>query len=196
MKNRLSALEAIIDQNRRSFYVIGKALYEIRENRLYKVPLFDTFEAYARKRWTMGKSHAYRLIEAYRVIENLSPIGDIVPENESQVRPLVPLTPLEQRNIWSQFLASGVELTAANISRFVSAAGKKTAVSDRIAIISDDYKKTVLAMLEQVRSAQQDHWQTTSREAALFWNRLIKDKITSTLTKQSKGSQNGSFNRG
>lgn len=184
--DRLSELEAVIDHNRRSFYVIGKALYEIRENRLYKLLFFNTFEAYARKRWAIGKSHAYRLIEAYRVIENLSPIGDIVPENESQVRPLVPLTPIEQRKIWRQFLASGMDLTAKNICRLVSDTGKTTDASDRTTIISDDYRQAAMAMLEQVRLAQHDHWQSTSRQAALLWNRVIKDKILSKISKSEK----------
>jgi len=175
--DRLSELEAVIDRNRRSFYVIGKALYEIRENRLYKLLCFNTFEAYAKQRWSIGKSHAYRLIEAYRVIENLSPIGDILPENESQVRPLAPLTPLEQRRIWRQFLASGMDLSAKNICRLVSDAVKTPDAVDRTTMISPDYHQAVMAMLAQVRLAQHDHWQSTSRQAALLWNRVIRDKI-------------------
>jgi len=183
---RLSELETVIDHNRRSFYVIGKALYEIRENRLYKFICFNTFAAYAKKRWAMGKSHAYRLIEAYRVIENLSPIGDILPENESQLRALVPLTPQEQRNIWRQFLKSGMELTASNISRLVSATGESPDAPDRTSIISDDYKQAVMAMLAQVSLAQNEHWQSTSRQAALFWNRVIRDKISSKISTNEK----------
>ncbi len=184
--DRLSELEAVIDRNRRSFYVIGKALHEIRENRLYKLVCFNTFEAYAKQRWSIGKSHAYRLIEAYRVIENLSPIGDILPENESQVRPLVPLKPLEQRRIWRQFLASGMDLTAKNICRLVSNAGRTTDPTDRTSIISDDYRQAVMAMLEQVRLAQHDQWQSTSRQAALLWNRVIRDKILYKISKSEK----------
>ena len=183
--NRLGELETVIDHSRRSFYAVGKALYEIRENRLYKFLLYDTFDAYARNRWAMSKSHAYRLIEAYRIIENLSPIGDRLPENESQVRPLAMLTPLEQRNIWRQFLASGQELSASNISRFVSAVGK-TELTDQRLIISDNYKDAVLAMMEQVRVAQNDGWQNTSKQAAIFWNRLIKDKILSKISRSDK----------
>ncbi|AOY57275.1 conserved uncharacterized protein [Desulfococcus multivorans] len=184
--DRLSELEAIIDRNRRSFYVIGKALYEIRENRLYRLLGFKTFEAYVKDRWSMGKSHAHRFIEAYRVIENLSPIGDILPENESQVRPLVPLTPLEQRNIWRQFLASGMALTAKNICRLVSDAGRTADPANRTSIISDDYRQAVMAMLEQVRLAQNDQWQSTSRQAALLWNRVIRDKILYKISKSEK----------
>jgi hypothetical protein len=184
--DRLSELEAIIDRKRRSLCVIGKALYEIRENRLYKLLCFNTFEAYAKQRWSIGKSHAYRLIEAYRVIENLSPIGDILPENESQIRPLVPLTPLEQRKIWRQFLASGMELTAKNICGLVSDASRTADPTDRKSIISDDYRQAVMAMLEQVRLAQNDQWQSTSRQAALLWNRVIRDKILYKISKSEK----------
>ena len=78
MKNdRLTYLENLIDNNQRHFYATGKALNEIRDNRLYKLILFKTFEAYTKDRWDMGKSQAYRLIDAYQVVKNLSPIGEL-----------------------------------------------------------------------------------------------------------------------
>ncbi len=186
--DRLSELESAIDKSRRNFYTLGSALREIRDNRLYRISLLNSFEEYTKKRWAMGKSHAYRLIEACNVIDSLSPIGDILPENESQVRPLVSLTPLEQKNIWRQFLDSGLELTAANISRLVSglnkSADRQENQSDQTIIISENYKKAVLAMIEQIRQSQNEGWQSTSKEAALFWNRVMKDKI---LNKASQG---------
>ena len=75
-QDRLKHLENIIANNQYRFYEIGQALKEIRDSRLYKQILFATFEAYARDRWDIGRSQAYRLINAYRVISNLSPIGD------------------------------------------------------------------------------------------------------------------------
>ena len=61
MKNdRLTHLEDLIARNQSYFHEIGKALKEIRDTRLYKLTLFETFEAYTRKRWDMGKSQAYR----------------------------------------------------------------------------------------------------------------------------------------
>ncbi len=176
--SRLLDLETIIDTERRCFYKFGKALKEIRDDRLYRELLFDTYEAYLKKRWDMSRSHAYRLIEASRVIKNLSPIGDILPENEAQLRPLVQLNPFDQRRIWRAFLSSGAELKARNIRRFVSKAmsGPK-ADNDLIEIVSISYKKAVMAMLAEIRLARQDSWQTTSRQAGLFWLRVMKDKI-------------------
>jgi len=127
-KERLTTLEKVIDKNRRSFYEIGKALKEIRDDRLYRFLLFKTFEAYTRVRWEIGKSQAYRLIRKY--------IASSISDN------------------------SGTQ-------------------ADLTGIISDTYKEAALAMLEQIRQAQSDGWQSTSREASFFWNRVMKEKIMS-----------------
>ena len=181
LESRLSHLEAVIAKQRSSFYTIGKALKEIRDDRLYRELLFASFEAYLKDRWEMSRSHGNRLIDAARVIDNLSPIGDILPENEAQLRPLVHLTPAEQRRIWRDFLASGIELKAGNILRFVSGriSGGQGRGPDLTQVISPDYKEAVMAMLQQIRLASHDGWQSTSRQAGLFWNRVMKDKIVS-----------------
>jgi len=50
----------------------------------------------------MSRPRAYRLMEAAEVNSNLSPIGDIVPASESQLRPLTSLAPEDQRTVWTQ----------------------------------------------------------------------------------------------
>ncbi len=183
---RLAKLEKLIARNQECFSKIGKALKEIRDNRLYKEALFESFEIYTRERWDMGKSHAYRLIKFYEVIYNLSPIGDKLPANESQARPLTQLDSIEQRHIWKEIIESGMELTAHNIKKFIDsrkpAPASKPDLTGRIA---NEYMAVVKAMLEQVRVAQHDHWQQTSRQAALLWHRVIYEKII------SKGTDNG-----
>jgi len=103
-QDRLAHLESVVARNQGLFFEIGKALFEIKEARLYKTALFENFDAYTKARWDMGRAHAYRLIQSYEIIKNLSPIGDILPANESQIRPLVPLKPIEQREIWKNFI--------------------------------------------------------------------------------------------
>ena len=118
-ENRLTRLENVIETNQRKFYQIGNALRRIRDEQLYRELLFDSFEIYAKTRWDMAKSHAYRLIEASKVIDNLSPIGDgVLPENESQTRALALLKKNDQRRIWREFISSGMALTASNIGKF------------------------------------------------------------------------------
>jgi len=116
------------------------------------------------------------------VIDNLSPIGDgILPENEYQARVLARFTKADQRKIWRAFIASGMALTAKNIRKLAHQAPKnktvKKANAPMVDIISADYKAAVMAMLEQIRSAQNDDWQTTSRQAALFWLKVMKENV-------------------
>lgn len=183
---RLVKLEKLIARNQECFYKIGQALKEIRDHRLYKLALFESFGAYTRERWDMGKAHAYRLIRAYEVIYNLSPIGDKLPSNESQARPLAQLDSIEQRRVWRQIIDSGMALTARNIKKFIES--RKTALVNKPDLtdkISNEYMAVVKAMLEQVHVAQHDHWRHTSRQAALLWHRVIHEKIV------SKGADNG-----
>ncbi len=177
---QLAHLESLISRNQEHFCETGRALKEIRDNRLYKVALFDTFEAYTRTRWDISRAHAYRLIKYCEVIHNLSPVGDRLPANESQVRHLSALSPMEQRRVWKEFLASGKELTAQNIKRFITDRGVKKPdppdLSDRI---TEQYMAAVKAMIDQVSVARNDQWQKTSRQAALIWHRVIHEKILS-----------------
>jgi hypothetical protein len=179
--DQLRRLEKVIDRSRRRFYETGSALKKIRDEKLYKVALFDSFESYVKHRWEMGKSQAYRLIEASRVVENLSPFGDALPANEAQARVLARLPPSEQKKVWREFLESGAEQTASNIERFVRAAGAKAEGrrKDLTGVIGADYKKAILEMMKQIDLAKNDGWKTTSKQAALLWNRAMKDKILS-----------------
>jgi len=183
MESRLIQLETVIEGKQRCFYEIGKALKEIRDDRLYRELLFVSFEAYLKNRWDMSRPHGYRLIEAARVIDNLSPIGDILPENEAQLRPLVHLKPFDQCRIWRDFIETGLELNANNVKRFVSTrlSEPETKRPDLTEVISAGYKEAVMAMLEQIRLARQDGWQSTSMQAGLFWNRVMKERIISSV---------------
>lgn len=179
-QKRLAWLESLISCNQAHFCETGRALKEIRDNRLYKLALFNTFEAYTKERWDISRAHAYRLIKYCEVIHNLSPIGEILPANESQVRHLAPLMPMEQRRVWKDFLDSGTELTAQNIKRFITAQGmKKSDPPDLSNRITEEYMAAVQAMLEQVRAARNDNWQKTSRQAAMIWHRVIQENILS-----------------
>ena len=75
----------------RAFYESGKALVELRSRRLYR-STHKSFEEYCQDRFGFQRAHSYRLIDAARVVDNLSlgclQIGDIIPNNESQCRPL------------------------------------------------------------------------------------------------------------
>lgn len=97
------------------------ALVVIRDQRLYRTT-HATFEEYCRDRWRISRAHAYRMIEAARVVENLSPMGDI-PTSERQVRPLAALTPEQQRVAWVEAVATAPngKPTGAHVERTITA---------------------------------------------------------------------------
>ena len=177
-EQRLAHLESVIKKYRQDFYSVGKALKEIRDARHYHKLSFKSFESYLRLRWDMGRSQAYRLIQAAYVIDNLSPIGELLPKNEAQARPLTKLDAFSQRRLWREFLKTGKALSALNIKKFVSAhLGEQKTKTPFIELISNDYKQAVTDMLLQISLAQNDGWKSTSQKTALYWNNVMKEKI-------------------
>lgn len=98
INQRLKELMAIIDDNIKSFYKIGSALREIRDKDLYH-KLGLSFEEFCLKYLGISRAYAYRQIAASDVVDNISPNGDIK-VNEAQMRPLVKLSPKNQKIVW------------------------------------------------------------------------------------------------
>jgi hypothetical protein len=177
-EKRLAHLESVIKKYRQDFYSVGKALTEIRDGRYYLKLSFKSFESYLRRRWDMGRSQAYRLIQAAGIIDNLSPIGDVLPQNEAQARALNKLDLFSQRKLWRLFLKTQKPLSAFNINKFVSAyLGEQNSRTAFYEIISHDYRQAVRQMLSQISIAQNDGWKSTSQKTALYWNKVMKEKI-------------------
>jgi len=80
----LTRLEAIVERDIKAFISAGAALLEIKDRRLYRENYPD-FASYCRHRWRFGASHAYRLIAAAEVADNV-PV-----ESEREARELVGL---------------------------------------------------------------------------------------------------------
>jgi hypothetical protein len=118
--SELAQCEAVIAQGLRTFVDVGAALLKVRDARLYRDE-WTTFEAYCRDRWGMSRIHAFRLIEASNVTENLLPIGNIMPATESQARPLTALEPAQQPIAWQRAVdtAPDGKITAAHVQAVV-----------------------------------------------------------------------------
>jgi hypothetical protein len=104
---RLVELEHIINANLSAFYAVGRALREIKNSHLYKLQGFSRFEDYCAERWDMHYSHAKRLEAASIVVENLKNSPNwrgVLPQNESQVRPLTRLKREQQCQIWDRVI--------------------------------------------------------------------------------------------
>lgn len=117
-ETRKAQLEATIERGLQTFVEVGLALMEIREAALYRPA--QTFEEYCRDRFGMERAHAYRLIDAAVVVENVSNWRQIkAPANEAQARPLTALEPDQQREAWERVLetAPNGKITAALVTQ-------------------------------------------------------------------------------
>ena len=113
--HELERCEVVIKQGLQTFIEVGQALMTIREKRLYRIG-FKTFEDYCVERWLITKTQANRLIQASETISNLTPIGVILPQTESQVRPLTSLEPEIQKEVWTEVVKThGDNITAAKV---------------------------------------------------------------------------------
>lgn len=88
----------------RLFRRAGELLAEIRDKKLYRDAGYSSFEVYVQQRWHMTRGRAYHLVNAAIAVSDLSEHfqPEQLPQNESVVRPLVPLEPLERVEVWSE----------------------------------------------------------------------------------------------
>lgn len=124
----LREYESIIQQGLDTFIDVGNALLEIRDNRLYKESYF-TFESYCKERWGWERRHAYRLMDAAQVVDNVSNWTHILPATESQTRPLTQLEPEQQREVWQKVTENGEKITASLVQQEVDRIINKPHVS-------------------------------------------------------------------
>lgn len=139
---RLQELEGVIEENFRGFVLVGMALAEIRDKRLYRRS-HKTFEEYCNNIWDVSRPRAYQLIDSSNVVKNLSTIVDkeeqdcltaiadkipiddtvIFPRNEAQARELAKLAPEKQKEVWLQIVEeareTGKPITAKAIKKKV-----------------------------------------------------------------------------
>jgi N6-adenosine-specific RNA methylase IME4 len=111
---RLQECESVIERGLNTFVDVGNVLLEIRDSKLYRES-YGTFEDYCRERWGWERRHAYRLMDAAKVFDNVSQGTQIIPTSERQARPLTALEPEEQIEAWQRVIEKAPEgrITAA-----------------------------------------------------------------------------------
>jgi len=125
-RSMLDKEEAVIESGRRTFVDVASALMRIRDYKdglLYKEK-YGSFESYCLERWEFGTAYALRLVDAARVVAEISPMGEIgkKPTNERQIRALTLLAdPAARRDAWTQAVhdAGDEEVTGKLVSGVV-----------------------------------------------------------------------------
>lgn len=112
--------EAVIARGLKTFVDVGNALTAIRDGGLYRES-YATFEGYCQERWGIERRHAYRLMDAAAVSQNVSHGTQALPQSERQARPLTALEPDEQREAWrlARETAPSGKITAAHVQSVV-----------------------------------------------------------------------------
>lgn len=95
LERKLEDLKKVAEK---TFYEMGCALAEIRDNRYYR-ETHDTFEHYCQERWGFERNYANKIIRSSEVVDNL---GTTVPKNISEraVRPLTKLPAERQKEVF------------------------------------------------------------------------------------------------
>ena len=119
-RNELERCEVVIRQGLETFIEVGQALTTIRDKRLYRIE-FGTFEDYCSTKWALERRQAYRLMDASKVIENVSHGTQTLPTSERQARPLTSFEPEIQLEAWKEVVhqsqETGKPITAATVQQ-------------------------------------------------------------------------------
>lgn len=99
----LHSCEEIIEAGLGTFVAVGRALMTINDQRLYRAD-YEKFEDYCRARWDYSRQHAYRLIKAIGVVDQVSSAG-LLP-NERQARLLLEAPEDIRLQIWQEAISS------------------------------------------------------------------------------------------
>ncbi len=140
-RSELARLEERIGAGIQTFHDVGRCLLAIRDGRLYRAT-HANFESYCQERWQFSRIHAFRLIEASEVVENLLPIGNI-PANEFQARALAGLDAELQRQVWRQAQASGEVITADTLQDLAAEALASLPPEEQLAVIEGEERRVL-----------------------------------------------------
>lgn len=112
--------EAIVRHGLKAFVEVGHALAKIRDSKLYR-ETFGTFEDYCLATWDITDRYARNLWSAAEVVDELAKHNfAVLPETESQARPLTKLPQVEWVPTWVEVLADGQEkVTASRVAMVV-----------------------------------------------------------------------------
>jgi len=102
---RKFAYEEVIASGWNNIIQVGMALAAMRDQELYREE-FLTFQDYCLVNWQYGRRYVDYLISAVQVLTNLSTSSSqIRPEHETQLRPLIGLTPEQAVQAWERAAA-------------------------------------------------------------------------------------------
>lgn len=114
-QEQLEACEATIRENLESFLSVGKALWEIRQGKLYRAT-HKTFEAYCDEKFGLERRNAYHLMEGVTVVAQLrlgaetDPANTpVLPSTHSHARALTNIEAEQRQEVWNTVVGEAQE---------------------------------------------------------------------------------------
>ena len=83
-KVRFNQCEAIIEKGFNTFTEVGNALFEIRNNKLYREK-HTTFEEYCKQKWQIKRQRACELMDAAGIVNTLSEISNKIETSKNTI---------------------------------------------------------------------------------------------------------------
>lgn len=102
----LATCEDTIQSTQKSFVACGKALAEIRDDRLYRAE-HKTFEAYCQAKWGWTSRRAYMMIEGAEAVKTLPSEMRTIVRNEGQARALASVPAADRPDVLKAASAAG-----------------------------------------------------------------------------------------
>lgn len=160
----LEKLETTISKGLDTFVEVGNALAEIRDRRLYR-QYHTSFAAYCEQQWDMGKSQAYRLIDAAEIVAELetSPNGDTpLPATEAAARALGEVAPEKRAETMREAAKEGPAT-----ARKIREAAAEVDPAMKLRIEKEQARAKARAEKEAVDAAKQAERKQAEAEAAM-----------------------------
>lgn len=197
--DRLSLCESVIQKGLNTFVEVGNALFEIKNNKLYR-DKFTTFESYCRDRWNLKRQRAYELMDAAAVVNTLSEISDkneqdsqvsiIVPTKESHAAALSKVPEEFRSEVWEKALeknqSSGKVITAKMIGNIAKELGNiavdvSPEIEERKGLVKQIREKVKKAKLDQILVEIKGEF-LIENDLVTVWQSLNKDSSEITET--------------
>lgn len=122
-RDTLQTYETYLTDHLPVFFKVGQILVDIRNQKLYRES-YQTFEAYCKEKWNIGRSRAYQLMDAADVQEELSTAcgqDTPLPTSEAQARALKKAPSDIRPTAWTNAVnaAGGQQPTAPQVTQAV-----------------------------------------------------------------------------
>lgn len=148
-------LHKIVEKGLKAFWEVGEALADIKAAKLWKAGGYETWEAYCRSVAGMSRIHAYRMMQAHGVVEILKtlPRGNILPQMEAQVRPLLKLPdPEKQVEAWTIAVerSNGQQPSAPEVSEVVFEILHPEGAGDKVSPTRGQRRTDLVSRLREV----------------------------------------------